>query len=149
MEWRRPDPSRILPSPVSHTRAIGDTIRMFPSYRVAALVQAAVLLVATSGVARAGVVSITGGAPGNFSATLSGATQTAYSTLATYSASDATGTGLGWNVTVQSTQFTCSAGTGSCPSGGASLPASSLLMAPWGTGCSKSPTVTVTSGTRM
>lgn len=76
-------------------------------------------------------LSVTGAAPGTLTAvTLNGQTQTQYTTLASYTAADSTGTGLGWNVTFQATQFACTAGTGTdkCPTGGNSLPIGSLTM---------------------
>jgi hypothetical protein len=78
-------------------------------------------------------LSVAGAAPGTLSAvTLNGQTQTQYTTLATYTAVDSTGTGSGWNVTFQATPFSCTAGSGSnkCPSGGSSMPNGSLTMAP-------------------
>jgi hypothetical protein len=71
-----------------------------------------------------------GGASGNLAATLNGSDQTVGATLANYVGQDATGTGSGWNVTFQATLFACTAGTGQCPTGGDTLPTSSLLMAP-------------------
>jgi hypothetical protein len=84
-----------------------------------------------------GVLTLSGGAPGNFAATLTGSDQSAYTSLATYRAAD-TDCG-GWNITFQSSAFTCIAGTGKCPAGGDSLPSGSLLLAP--------PTVTCHAGT--
>lgn len=86
-----------------------------------------------------GSLSVSGGAPGNLAVTLSGATQEAYATLAGYQASDTTGTGAGWNITIQATQFVCTAGVGFCPAGGSALPLDSLLLA--------APAVTCASGT--
>jgi hypothetical protein len=87
----------------------------------------------------AGTLTITGAAPGNFTATLTGADQQVYTTLGAYSASDTTGSGNGWHVTFQATQFACTSADAGCPSTGDSLPASSLLMAP--------PTVACATGT--
>jgi hypothetical protein len=84
-------------------------------------------------------LTITGAAPGNFAATLTGSDQTVGASLAAYTGQDTTGTGSGWNVTFQATQFACTAGTGQCPVGGDTLPASSLMMAP--------PTVACNAGT--
>jgi hypothetical protein len=99
----------------------------------------AAVLALSPHLAAAGSLTNTGGAPGNFSATLNGKTQSAYTSLAGYAATDSTLSGAGWNVTVQASRFTCSAGVGSCPAGGNQLPLNSLLMAP--------PTVSCASGT--
>jgi hypothetical protein len=56
-------------------------------------------------------------------------------TLTGYQVSDATGTGNGWNVTFQASQFTCTAAVGQCPTGGDAIPASSLLMSPETVAC--------------
>jgi hypothetical protein len=75
-------------------------------------------------------VGIAGAAPGSFSVALNCSNQNVVTTLATYTVTDTTGTGNGWNVTFQGSQFTCTAGTGSCPAvGGDTLPTSSLTMA--------------------
>ncbi|MBV9282120.1 MAG: WxL domain-containing protein [Chloroflexi bacterium] len=87
----------------------------------------------------AGTLTITGAAPGNFSATLTGSDQQVYTTLGTYSASDTTGAANGWHVTFQATAFSCTVADAVCPATGDSLPASSLLMAP--------PTVACAGGT--
>jgi len=103
-------------------------------------------------------LSISGAAPGTFAATLNGSDQTVASTLTSYSASDTRGTGAGWNVTLQATQFACTNGSGSCPSGGDTLPPGSLLMAPEtvacnsGTDCSgraSAPTISIASNTAL
>lgn len=78
-------------------------------------------------------LTVTGAAPGTLAAvTLNGQVQTQFTTLGSYTALDSTGTGSGWNVTFQATQFTCTAGSGAnkCPAGGNSLPVGSLTMAP-------------------
>ena len=99
-----------------------------------------------------------GAAPGTFSATLTGSDQTVATTLSNYTAADTTGTGHGWNVTFQATQFACTAGVGQCPAGGDSLPTSSLLMAPetvacnWGTSCAgraSGPSISIASNTAL
>jgi putative surface cell wall-binding protein len=103
------------------------------------LLTTAVLSLSPS-LATAGSLSVTGGAPGVLGGvTLNGHTQNAYATLGTYQASDTTLTGAGWNITFQASQFSCAAGTGSCPATSAQLPLSSLVMAP--------PTVACASGT--
>lgn len=103
-------------------------------------------------------LTVTGAAPGTFAVTLNGSDQTVASTLSSYTASDTTGTGNGWNVTFQASTFTCTAGVGQCPTGGDSLPTSSLLMAPetvacnTGTDCSgraSAPTVSIASNTAL
>jgi hypothetical protein len=94
----------------------------------------------TSAVLAAGTLSVTGAAPGTFSATLNGSDQTVYGTLATYQAVDSRGTGVGWNITFQATQFACTNPTDAgCPVGGDTFATSSLLMAV--------PTVACHSGT--
>lgn len=109
-------------------------------------------------------LTLTGAAPGTLSGvTVNGQTQTQYTTLGSYTAADSTGTGTGWNVTFQATQFSCTAGTGTdkCPTGGNSLPTGSLTMAPPtvacdpamnGTSCSGQgavPSVAITSNTAI
>jgi hypothetical protein len=77
-------------------------------------------------------LSVTGAAPGSLTAvTINGQTQTQYTSLGTYTGVDSTGTGAGWNVTFQATQFACTVGSGSnkCPTGGNSLPTGSLTVA--------------------
>jgi hypothetical protein len=94
-------------------------------------------------------LSVTGAAPGTLSAvTVNGQTQTQYTTLGTYTAVDSTGTGAGWNITVQATPFSCTAGTGTdkCPTGGNSLPTGSLTMAPPTVACDASMAGTPCSG---
>jgi hypothetical protein len=80
-----------------------------------------------------GVLALSGAAPGNFAATLSGSDQQTYASLATFNASD-TDCG-GWNITIQASAFTCTAGTGQCPPGGDALPSGSLLVAPPSVSC--------------
>jgi hypothetical protein len=88
----------------------------------------------------AGTLTLAGAAPGAFTATLTGSDQQVYSTLGNYTGADNTGTGAGWNITFQATQFSCTHGTDTgCPVGNDTLPTSSLLIAP--------PTVACHSGT--
>jgi hypothetical protein len=88
----------------------------------------------------AGTLTLSGAAPGNFTATLTGSDQQVYTTLGTFTAADLTGTGSGWNVTFQATHFACTNGTDAgCPTGGDTLPANSMLIAV--------PTVACHSGT--
>lgn len=103
-------------------------------------------------------LTVGGAAPGTFAVTLNGSDQTVATTLATYSGSDTTGTGHGWNVTFQATQFACTAGNGQCPAGGDTLPTSSLLMAPEtvacnaGTDCTgraSPPTISIAANTAL
>jgi hypothetical protein len=84
-------------------------------------------------------LTISGATPGSFAATLAGADQSAGSTLTSYAGTDTTGSASGWNVTFQATPFSCTSGIGQCPSGGDTLPAGSVLMAP--------PTVACNEGT--
>lgn len=114
--------------------------------KITALIAAAgLMLFATDGAFAAGGstsftttagtgLTVTGAAPGTLAAvTLNGQVQTQYTTLGSYTAVDSTGTGSGWNVTFQATQFACtnSGNAGDkCPSGGNSLPVGSLTMAP-------------------
>jgi hypothetical protein len=82
---------------------------------------------------------LSGAAPSNFpGVTLNGSDQNVYSTLGTYTAIDQSGSGAGWNITMQATQFTCSAGTGSCPSGGDKFPTGSLQVKPPAVACANS-----------
>jgi hypothetical protein len=106
---------------------------------------AVLLSLSTVGAVRAGALSVTGAAPGNFSATLNGYNQSVYTTLGTYQASDTTLLNLGWNITFQATRFTCTPGIGSCPAGGNSLPLNSLLMAPPTVACASGTSCTLTS----
>jgi len=106
-----------------------------------------------------GLTLNSGAVPGSFgSITLNGQVQTLFTTLSSYTASDSTGTGSGWNITFQATQFACTVGTGTnkCPTGGNSLPAGSLLMAPPTVACDASsscgglaaaPTISISSNT--
>ncbi len=88
-------------------------------------------------------VTVAGGAPGTFSAPLTGANQLAYTSLANYTVSDATGTGLGWNVTFQASQFTCTVGTDSgCQANMTTLPWDSLSIAPPSATCASGSTCT-------
>lgn len=114
-------------------------------HKVRAIAAAAILVAAstTATFAAGGPISfstnagtgltVSGAAPGTLAAvTLNGQTQTQYTSLGTYTAGDSTGTGSGWNITFQATQFACTAGTGTnkCPTGGNSLPVGSLTVAP-------------------
>lgn len=107
----------------------------------------------------AGTLTLSGAAPGNFTATLTGSDQQIYTTLGTYQAADLTGTGTGWHLTFQASAFHCTNGTDAgCPSGGDTLPTSSLLVAPptvachSGTSCSGRaavPTVSIATNTAL
>jgi len=112
----------------------------------------------TSVTVSAAGLSVSGAAPGTFSVTLNGSDQTVATSLANYSTVDTRGSGAGWNVTFQATQFACTNGSGSCPSGGDTLPAGSLLMAPptvacnTGTDCSghsAAPSISISSNTAV
>ena len=86
-----------------------------------------------------GLLSITNPAVGNFAGvTLNGTAQTTTATFGAFSATDARGTGAGWNVTVQATQFAEHNGTIYVASG-ETLPTSSLSM--------PAPTVAKSDGT--
>jgi hypothetical protein len=75
-----------------------------------------------------GALSITNPAAGNFTGvTLDGTAQTTTASLATFEANDSRGTGAGWNVTVQGSQFAEHNGTSYVESG-KTLPTSSLTM---------------------
>jgi len=111
---------------------------------------------ATSVALTGGTLTVTGGAPGAFSAALTGANQTAGTTLAAYTANDVTGTGNGWNVTFQATQFTCGVpADAGCKAGFTTLPTSSLSIAPptvacaSGSTCTGSPTASITTATAV
>lgn len=74
-------------------------------------------------------LSINNPLAGNFTGvTLDGTAKTTYATFDNISATDARGTGAGWNVTVQATQFAEHNGTAYVTSG-KTLPLSSLAMA--------------------
>jgi hypothetical protein len=75
-----------------------------------------------------GTLSITNPLVPNFAGvTLNGTAQTVTASLATFEANDSRGTGAGWNVTVQGTQFAEHDGTAYVVSG-KTLPTSSLSM---------------------
>jgi hypothetical protein len=77
----------------------------------------------------AGTLTLTGAAPGNFTATLNGSDQQVYTTLGSYTAADKTGTGSGWNITFQATQFDCTSADTGCPAAGDTFPSASLMLA--------------------
>jgi hypothetical protein len=141
---------------------------------IAFIAAAALLLFATDGAFAAGGstsftttagtgLTVTGAAPGTLSAvTLNGQVQTQYTTLGSFTAADSTGTGSGWNITFQATQFKCtySGNAGDkCPTaaqGGNSLPVGSLTMAPPTVACdaasscggqAATPTISISSNT--
>jgi len=110
----------------------------------------------TSAALTGGSLTIAGGAPGTFTANLTGANQTVDTSLAAYTVTDATGTGAGWNVTAQATQFTCVvSGDPGCKTGFTTLPLSSLTIAPpaaacaSGSTCTGSPTVSISAVTAI
>ncbi len=110
----------------------------------------------TSVALTAGSLTVSGGTPGTFSATLNGANQTADTTMASYNPDDATGSGAGWNVTFQATQFTCVVGTDTgCKTGLTTLPWNSLSIAPpgatcaGGSSCTGSPTISISANTAV
>lgn len=78
----------------------------------------------------ASTLSLSGAAPGDFSATLTASDQQVFTTLGSYAAADKTGTGAGWNATFQATPFACTVADTGCPATGDALPSSSLLMPP-------------------
>jgi hypothetical protein len=87
----------------------------------------------------AGLLSITSPTVGDFSGvTLDGTAKTTTATFGAFSATDARGSGAGWNVTVQATQFAEHNGTIYVASG-ETLPTSSLSM--------PAPTVAKSDGT--
>ncbi len=111
---------------------------------------------ATTATLSGGSLTIAGGAPGPFTAALTGANQTVDTSLAAYTVTDATGTGTGWNVTAQATQFTCVVSTDAgCKTGFTTLPLSSLTIAPptaacaSGSTCTGSPTVSISAATAI
>lgn len=75
-----------------------------------------------------GSLSITNPSAGNFSVLLDGTAKTAYSTLENFDVEDARGTGAGWNVTVQASQFAEHNGT-SYVASGKTLAQNSLQLA--------------------
>lgn len=81
-----------------------------------------------------GVLSVTDPVVGDFAGvTLTGAAQTTTAAVDGFSVNDATGTGAGWNVTVQATQLaeydsTLNAGAGGYVSGGKTLALNSLSL---------------------
>jgi hypothetical protein len=61
----------------------------------------------TSATVTGGSLSLTGAAPANFAGkSITGVDQTTTAALATFSVSDLTGSGSGWHVTVEASQFT-------------------------------------------
>jgi hypothetical protein len=81
------------------------------------------------------VLAVSGGAPGVFTATLSGTDQVLYTTLEPFTVTDSNGGGAGWHLSVQASALACGAGAGVCPGGGDSLPAGSLAVAPPAVAC--------------
>lgn len=81
-----------------------------------------------------GVLSITNPVVANFTGvTLNGAAQTTTAAVGAFSVNDATGTGSGWNVTVQASQLaqydsTLNAGAGGYVTGGRTLALNSLSL---------------------
>lgn len=59
----------------------------------------------TTATVTGGSLTITNPAAGDFTASITGVDQTVDTSLATFSVSDLTGTGAGWNVTAEATQF--------------------------------------------
>jgi hypothetical protein len=99
-----------------------------------------------------GTLTITSPVPGNFSGvTLNGTAQSSTSSVPTFSAVDARGTGVGWNITVGATQFceqlsgsTCVASSPkTVPTGSLNLSAPSVSA---GTGSGTVPTMTALTG---
>jgi hypothetical protein len=81
-------------------------------------------------------LSISNIAPGNFGAvTLSGQDQVTHASVGNYTVTDATGTGAGWKVTFKASRFACAAGNGQCPTGGDTLSAGLLKVAPPSAAC--------------
>ncbi len=85
------------------------------------------------------ILSVSGGAPGSFSATLAGTDQVLYTTLEPFTVTDSTASGEGWHLSIQAAPFSCAPGVDACPAGGDTLPAGLLAMAP--------PTVACAQGT--
>lgn len=106
-----------------------------------------------------GTLTLTGAAPGNFTATLTGSDQQVYAALGSFTGADQTGSGNGWHITFQATRLACTSGTDAgCPTGGDTFPASSLLLAPptvtchTGTSCSgraSKPTISISANTAL
>jgi hypothetical protein len=83
---------------------------------------------ATSVVLSAGTLTITTPSVANFGGlTLNGAAQTTTAALGTFTVTDARGSGIGWNVTVQATQFT--AGSHTLAMNSISMPAPTVAKA--------------------
>jgi hypothetical protein len=86
-------------------------------------------------------LTVTGAAPGTFTATLNGVDQDVYTTLGTYTARQQGGPPRGWNITFQATLFSCTHDAvinPDCPPAGDTFPADSLSIEP--------PTVSPTDG---
>ncbi|MDQ3914430.1 MAG: WxL domain-containing protein [Actinomycetota bacterium] len=82
--------------------------------------------VVVTGASSLGLTTVTAG---NFTGiTLDGSVKTTYAALDNFDATDARGTGAGWNVTVQGTQFAEHNGTAYVASG-KTLPLNSMLLA--------------------
>lgn len=102
---------------------------------VGAAVPAAMASDPTNVAVSGGSLSITNPAAGDFSSvTLDGSAKTTYASFADFDVTDSRGTGAGWNVTVQATQFqewdsSLNAGAGGYVTGGKTLPQNSLQMA--------------------
>ena len=76
----------------------------------------------------AGTLSLSAPTVGNFgTVTLDGSAKTTSATVSTFSVNDARGSGAGWNVTVQATQFTMTGHT--LPMGSIAMPAPTVAKA--------------------
>jgi hypothetical protein len=83
----------------------------------------------TSVTVTGGSLAITNPAAADFpGTTLDGTSQTKTAGLAAFTVSDDRGSGAGWHVTAQATQFSEVDGTGAYVTGGKQLPASSMTM---------------------
>lgn len=91
-----------------------------------------------------GSLSLTQPTPGNFSAvTLNGQVQTTNADMGAFTVTDATGTGNGWNVVAQASQFTDSTNNLTLPTNSLNL---SLPTVTAETGASDATTVTAAGG---
>ena len=110
---------RISFKTMKRTRRIGLLVGIFFA---ATTILGGTAFAATSVVLTGGTLNITAPSVGNFTGvTLNGTAQTTSATMGTFSVVDSRGTGVGWNVTVQATQFTATGHT--LPMGSISMPA--------------------------
>lgn len=110
---------RITIKSMKRTRTIGLLVGVFFA---ATAILGGTALAASTVVLSGGTLTLTTPAVGNFTGvTLNGSAQSTTASMGTFTVTDARGTGVGWNVTVQATQFTMAGHT--LPMNSISMPA--------------------------